>query len=139
MHGSTFTTSEPPDPQRPVVWDALEDSTGRVWMATPGGLVEQTAKGTRTVAGGGLLNVNGVVTLCQGRDGVLWAGSFGKGLWRIKGDDVRLFGLADGLSNENIREIYEDSEGILWIGTFGGGLDALRDGKFYASCRRTAC
>ena len=90
------------------------------------------AKGTRTVAGGGLLNVNGVVTLLETRDGVLWAGSYGKGLWRIKGDDVRLFGLADGLSNENVREIYEDPDGVLWIGTFGGGLDALRDGKFYS-------
>jgi signal transduction histidine kinase len=100
-------------------------------MATPGGLVEQTAKGTRIVAGGGLLNLNGVVTLRQGRDGVLWAGSFGRGLWRIQGDDVRLLGMADGLSNENIRGIYQDSAGVLWIGTFGGGLDARRDGKFY--------
>ena len=131
MHGSSFTRVEPPDPQRVLVWDALEDASGRLWMATQGGLVEQTAKGTRAIAGGGLLNVNGVVTLCRGRDGILWAGSYGKGLWRIKGDDVHLFGLADGLSNENVREIYEDSEGVLWVGTFGGGLDALRDGKFY--------
>ena len=131
MHGSTFTTYEPPDPQRLVVWDALEDRTGRVWMATPGGLVEKTSKGTRTIAGGGPLIVNGVATLCLGRDGVLWAGSYGKGLWRIQGGELHLLGMADGLSSENIREIYEDSEGVLWIGTFGGGLDALRDGKFY--------
>jgi signal transduction histidine kinase/ligand-binding sensor domain-containing protein len=131
MHGSTFTLLEAPDPQRKVVWDALEDSEGRVWMATQAGLVEKTANVSRPVAGGGLLNVDGVVTLCQGRDGVLWAGSFGKGLWRIKGDQVRLFTEADGLSNDNVREIYEDADGVLWIGTFGGGLDALRDGKFY--------
>jgi signal transduction histidine kinase/streptogramin lyase len=132
MHGSTFTTTAPPDPQlRRVVWEALEDSTGRVWMATSGGLVEQTAVGMRTVVGGGPLGVNAVVTVCQGRDGVLWAGSNGKGLWRIKDNEKRLFGLADGLSSENVRELYEDSAGILWIGTFGGGLNALRDGKFY--------
>jgi signal transduction histidine kinase len=132
MHGSTFTTVETPDPQHSVVWDELEDSSGHVWMATPGGLLEQTASGTRTVAGGGPLVVNGIVTICPGRDGVLWAGSFGKGLWRIKGEDHRLFGIADGLSSENAREIYQDSDGVLWIGTFGGGLDALRDGKFYS-------
>ena len=132
MHGSTFTTREPPDPQlRRVVWDALQDSAGRVWMATPGGLMEQTANGTSLVVGGGPLIVNGVVTLCQGRDGVLWAGSYGRGLWRIQDGEKRLLGMADGLSSENIREIYEDSGGILWIGTLGGGLDALRDGKFY--------
>jgi signal transduction histidine kinase/streptogramin lyase len=130
MHGSTFTTVEPPDPQRRVVWDALEDSTGHVWMATPGGLVERTAQATRTVAGGGPLNVNGVVTLCLGRDGVLWAGSYGKGLWRVKGGELQRLGIQDGLSSENIRKLYLDSEGTLWIGTLGGGLDALRDGKF---------
>jgi signal transduction histidine kinase/streptogramin lyase len=131
MHGATFTISAPPDPQlRRLVWDALEDSAGRVWMGTPGGLVEVTAKGPRTVAGGGPV-VNGVPTLCEGRDGVLWAGSYGKGLWRIQGGDLRQLGLADGLSSENIRKIYEDSDGTLWIGTLGGGLDALRDGKFY--------
>ena len=62
---------------------------------------------------------------------MLWAGSYGKGLWRIEGAKVRLLGMADGLSSESIRDIYEDPEGTLWIGTLGGGLDALRDGKFY--------
>jgi signal transduction histidine kinase/sugar lactone lactonase YvrE len=132
MHGSAFTTYAPPDPQgRRVVFDALEDDTGRLWLATPGGLVEMSGKGPRTVAGGGPLIANGVATLFQGRDGVLWAGSYGKGLWRIQGGEVRLLGLADGLSSESIRAIYEDPEGTLWIGTLGGGLDALRDGKFY--------
>ena len=132
LHGSTFTTYAAPDPQgRRVVFDALEDSAGRLWMATPGGLLEKTGAVVRTVAGGGPLLVNGVATLCQGRDGVLWAGSYGKGLWRIRGGEVRLLGPADGLSSENIRELYEDSGGTLWIGTFGGGLNALRNGKFY--------
>jgi signal transduction histidine kinase/ligand-binding sensor domain-containing protein len=131
MHGSNFTLSAPPDPQRHIVWNALEDSAGHVWMATPGGLVEQTGKEVRTVAGGGPLVVNGVDTLALGQDGVLWAGSYGKGLWRIKGGEVHLLGMKDGLSDENVRVLYMDSGGTLWIGTLGGGLDALRDGKFY--------
>jgi len=133
MHGSTFTVTEPPDPQkRKLVWDALEDSAGHVWMATPGGLVEKVGNALGTVAGGEQpLIVNSVTTLTKGRDGVLWAGSFGKGLWRLQGDQVHLLGLADGLSSENIRKLYEDPEGTLWIGTLGGGLDALRNGKFY--------
>ncbi len=132
MHGSQVTTVEPPDPQhRTIVWDAMEDSAGRIWMATPNGLVEVTANGTRTVAGGGPLVVNSVVTLCQGQNGVLWAGSYGKGLWRMEGGQLRLLGVKDGLSNENVRHLYMDSAGVLWIGTLGGGLDALRDGKFY--------
>jgi signal transduction histidine kinase len=72
------------------------------------------------------------VTLCEGRDGALWAGTYGKGLWRIQGEDARLFTMADGLSNNQIRSLYQDPEGTLWIGTFGGGLDSLRDGRFQA-------
>ena len=132
MHGSSFTTLEPPDPQlRSIVWDALEDSAGHVWMATPAGLVEQTEKGLHTVAGGGPLIVNAIVTLCQGNGGVLWAGSYGKGLWRVENGKVRLLGTVDGLSSENVRSLYQDAGGVLWIGTLGGGLNALRDGKFY--------
>jgi signal transduction histidine kinase len=40
--------------------------------------------------------------------------------------------VADGLSDNQIRSLYQDSDGTLWIGTFGGGLDALRDGRFQA-------
>ena len=76
--------------------------------------------------------VSAVVTLCEGRDGALWAGTYGKGLWRIQGEDARLFTMADGLSNNQIRSLYQDPDGTLWIGTFGGGLDALRDGRFQA-------
>ena len=70
------------------------------------------------------------VTLCEGRDGVLWAGTYGKGLWRIEGDSRRIYTTADGLSSDQIRSLYQDSEGTLWIATFGGGLDSLRDGRF---------
>ena len=62
----------------------------------------------------------------------MWAGTYGKGLWRIQGEDARLFTVADGLSSNQIRSLYQDPDGTLWIGTFGGGLDALRDGRFQA-------
>jgi signal transduction histidine kinase/ligand-binding sensor domain-containing protein len=132
MHGSAFTTWVPPDPQeRRAVFEAIEDDAGRLWLATPAGLVEKTGNASRVVVGGGPLLVNGVTTLALRGDGVLWAGSYGKGLWRLHDGDVHLFGLADGLSSENIRKLYQDGDGTLWIGTFGGGLDALRNGKFY--------
>ena len=62
----------------------------------------------------------------------MWAGTFGKGLWRLKNRELRLFTTADGLSSDQIRSLAEDADGTLWIGTFGGGLDALRDGRFYS-------
>jgi signal transduction histidine kinase/streptogramin lyase len=132
MHGGRFTLFVPPDPLARVnVFDALEDSTGRIWLAAPGGLMELRGREYRNVISHGEpLLVNAMVTLCAGHDGALWAGSYGKGVWRIKGQDRRLFTMADGLSSDQIRSLDEDADGTIWIGTFGGGLNAWRAGRF---------
>jgi signal transduction histidine kinase/sugar lactone lactonase YvrE len=132
MHGGRFTLFVPPDPlSRMLVFDALEDSHGRIWLATPGGVIELRGREFRTVISQGApLIVNAMVTLLEGRDGSLWAGSYGKGLWRLQGDQQRVFTTADGLSSDQIRSLDEDPDGTFWIGTFGGGLNAYRNGKF---------
>jgi signal transduction histidine kinase/ligand-binding sensor domain-containing protein len=131
MHDGRFTRFVPPDPlSRASVYDTLEDSRDRIWMAAPGGLTELIGKQYRSVIRGEPLLVSAFVTLAEDPAGTLWAGTYGKGLWRIQGDDRRLFTVADGLSSDQIRSLDKDTDGILWIGTFGGGLNAYRDGKF---------
>jgi hypothetical protein len=75
----------------------------------------------------------------EDRDGNLWIGTQGDGLYRIKQTTGRRddglqgqqthFGRQEGLSNEFIRSLYADHDGVLWIGTYGGGLNRLKDGK----------
>ena len=132
MHGGKFTRFVPPDPlARLLVFDALEDSAGRIWLATPGGVSELRGREYRhVITQDEPLLVNAMVTLLEASDGALWAGSYGKGLWRIKGDDRRHFTMADGLSSDQIRSLDEDADGAIWIGTFGGGLNVYRDGRF---------
>lgn len=132
MHDGQFTNYVPPDALGlPLVFDALQDRQGRIWLATPGGVTMLEGNQPHLVVQGGPLLVNAVVTLCEGPDGVIWAGTYGKGLWRIQGNDVKLYTMADGLSSDQIRSLHQDSDGTLWIGTFGGGLDALRNGQFF--------
>jgi len=131
MHDGRLSTFVPPDPlHRANVFDAMEDSAGRLWIASPAALGTLEGNRFRTVIPGGVLLVTSVVTLCEGRDGAIWAGTYGKGVWRIQGDDKRLYTMADGLSSDQIRSLYEAPDGTLWIGTFGGGLDAFRNGRF---------
>jgi signal transduction histidine kinase/ligand-binding sensor domain-containing protein len=131
MHDGRFTTFVPNDPlERLNVFDALEDAAGRTWLATPGGLAELTSHGSHAVFPSEPLLINAVVTLCADRDGSIWAGTYGRGLWRVQGKDTRQFTIADGLSSDQIRSLYQDGDGTLWIATFGGGLDAYTDGKF---------
>jgi signal transduction histidine kinase/ligand-binding sensor domain-containing protein len=131
MRGTQFSTYRPPDRlKRESVYDSLEDSAGRLWVALPDGLGELKGNKLRIVIPGGPLLINAFVSLCEGRDGTLWAGTYGKGLWRVRGEDRHQFTMQDGLSSDQIRAVREDRDGTLWIATFGGGLNQYRDGKF---------
>jgi len=131
MHGDSFRVYRPEDRMhRFNVYDALEDNAGRIWLATPAGL-ERSDGGRFAIIQPGEPVPNALmVTLCVGQDGAVWAGTSGKGLWRVRGEERRLFTGADGLSNDSVRSIYQDPEGTLWIGTNGGGLNSFRDGRF---------
>ena len=116
---------------RVIVFDALEDEAGRVWVATAGGVgVLRDGKLTLSTPNDVPLLNPSVVTISRGSHGELWAGTYGKGLWRIGGEGIKLFTMADGLSSEQIRSLYVDQEGSLWIGTYGGGLNVFRNGRF---------
>jgi signal transduction histidine kinase/ligand-binding sensor domain-containing protein len=131
MRGDSFRIYRPEDQlHRFNVYDALEDGAGRIWLATPAGL-ERSDGGRFAIVQPGAPVPNALmVTLCLGQDGVVWAGTSGKGLWRVRGAERRHFTTADGLSNDAVRSIYQDPDGTLWIGTFGGGLNSFRDGRF---------
>lgn len=130
-HGDAFYTYAPPDKfRRKEIFDALEDSSGRIWMGLPNGLGLLQDGKMQLIVSGGPVGLTAMVTLYQSSDGALWAGSYEQGLWRIQGGGKRHFTSADGLSSDKIRSISQDSDGTLWIATFGGGLNALRGGKF---------
>ncbi len=132
MHAGRFYNETLDDPMhRRLVFDFLEDRAGRLWVALPSGLSELERRGARTVIAGGPLLNDSMVVLCETRDGSLWAGSYGQGLWRLKNGQTQRFTTSDGLASDQIRSLAEDSDGTLWIGTFGGGLNGMRDGKFF--------
>jgi signal transduction histidine kinase len=131
MRDGKFSTFRAADPlQRESVYDSLEDSAGNLWVALPGGLGKLDSGKLQIVIPGGPLLSSAFVSLTQGRDGVIWAGTYGKGLWRIRGNEKRLFTTTDSLPSDQIRSLYQDRDGTLWIATFDGGLGAYRDGKF---------
>jgi signal transduction histidine kinase/ligand-binding sensor domain-containing protein len=130
MAGGKFTTYHPPDTlPRTAVFDAIEDQQGALWLATPGGLSVVRGRNFQNVVAGGPLLIDFVVTLAAGLDGAIWAGTYGKGLWRVNGNARRQYTASDGLSSEQIRSIHQDAQGTVWVGTFGGGLNALREGQ----------
>jgi signal transduction histidine kinase/ligand-binding sensor domain-containing protein len=129
----------PPDPQgRKRVFDALEDSTGRIWLALPNGLGQLKGNEVQIVipAANPSMLEGAFVTLAEESDGSLWAGTIQGGLWHITPEGNRLYTIADGLGSNQIRSLYADHGGTLWVGTFGGGLSAFQSGGFHRFSER---
>jgi signal transduction histidine kinase/ligand-binding sensor domain-containing protein len=65
-------------------------------------------------------------SLCEGRDGRLWIGTSGRGLFCFEGNSFQPVILGENHWSYDVRAICEDREGDLWLGTAGGGLVQLR-------------
>src|SRR4029077_712470 len=60
------------------------------------------------------------------RDGGVWIGPFGLGLFHIHRGRTDVFSKSDGLSNDEIEFVFEDHEGNVWVST-DAGLDRFRE------------
>ena len=70
-------------------------------------------------------------TVCATRDGSIWGGTDGLGLFRWQGSSMKNFGKAEGLDNLQITALLEDRKSNLWAAT-KSGVFALKENRFQA-------
>jgi len=93
-----------------------------LWIGTTGGLLRFDGNSfvlfdrNNTPA----LKADSIFFLTVTRDGSLWIGSEGGGLTRYLHGTFRNYGGSDGLTNNVVRAVQEDSQGALWVGTDDG-------------------
>lgn len=75
-----------------------------------------------------------VMFLYRDRQDCLWVGTT-RGLFRIRGEEVDHYGIAEGLSDDLIYGIFEDRESNLWVAT-AQGLDMFRDLRIRSVTKR---
>lgn len=68
-----------------------------------------------------------ITCLQADREGYLWIGTKGRGLWRLKGRRYKQFTLKHGLSDLSVDCVYKDYQGNVWIGTSDGKLNCLKE------------
>jgi signal transduction histidine kinase/ligand-binding sensor domain-containing protein len=96
---------------------SYEDAQGNVWVTGAKGLLRATATGLELAAPG--MEVRNVFS---DRDGTLWIGTNGDGLYRFKDPAVRMFTTADGLPSDVIMTVLTAHDGSIWTGANCGGL-----------------
>ncbi len=115
----------------------LADLLGQVWILTPEGLYCYRGEGIdlqKVLGAGGSthsLSLNPVEPMLLDKDGQIWFGTFGDGVYKI--DPVTLtyhhyqHNPADpqSLSENSINCIFQDRSGATWFGTFGAGVSIL--------------
>ncbi|HEX8242992.1 MAG TPA: two-component regulator propeller domain-containing protein [Longimicrobium sp.] len=118
----------------PYVLSVFEDRHGTLWVGTQGEGLFRMAGG-RFVPGPRELARTPVFRILEDADGTLWVGS-GRGLARIRGGRVFLFGTRHGLAGTSIYQALDDGRGRMWLtGSWGVGyvrraeLDAVAAGR----------
>lgn len=111
--------------ERMSVQSLWQDANGKMWVGLNGGIYI-VENGTAEM----LKNTNAhIFAIREDSADNVWAAT-NKGLWRFR--DYKLaasYSVEDGLPNEFMTFVFEDSKQRLWFGGLGG-LTELRDGKF---------
>jgi signal transduction histidine kinase/ligand-binding sensor domain-containing protein len=104
---------------------AYEDAQGNVWIAKEEGLFRATSNGLELVAA----EVQ-VRSLYSDRDGNLWVGTNGDGMYRFKDRAIRVFTSDDGLPNDPLMTVITTHDGAVWTGANCGGITRFDGTRF---------
>jgi ligand-binding sensor domain-containing protein/signal transduction histidine kinase len=120
-----FQTDNPG--RNPESLGVYEDRSGNLWAFGDTYLVNLTGGKHLNHFGSGELTASARIwSLCEGRQGELWIGASGKGLYCFADNQFVPITLRNGELTSDVRALCEDREGNLWLGTRGNGLIRLQ-------------
>jgi signal transduction histidine kinase/ligand-binding sensor domain-containing protein/CheY-like chemotaxis protein len=113
-----------------------EGPDGTIWLGSDNGLLAIAKEGGKYVAKQAGLGKHQVTTLTVDRQGLLWVGTNGSGLFRMPGEkkeEPRLhFTPGNGLASDLISVLYTAADGSVWVGTRSGGLNRIQYPAIYS-------
>lgn len=109
------------------VYCYLRDSRGTEWVGMGYTLYRRQA-GSKQFVRVGETGYDWIFCMTETRDGNIWFGTMGNGLWRYTPNNKKFKcyisddNCTNGLRSNCISSLYEDSRGRLWVSTDRGGL-----------------
>ena len=104
----------------------LIDSQGRSWTMRVG---QQLSRNLDFQSSGKTVTV-AVTRSYEDRQGNLWFGTEGDGLYHLQKQSISVYSKEHGLADRDDYAVYQDRAGSLWIGTWHVGMSHFTDGKF---------
>ncbi|MGV3772607.1 MAG: two-component regulator propeller domain-containing protein [Verrucomicrobiales bacterium] len=129
MENGIIYTAQFPKLSRDRIESILEDEEGNIWAGgnstglhrlTPALIdvilpeIDEAVHGKSARAG--------ATTVFEDKSGALWFGAMCAGLVRYEKGEFTYWTEADGLTNQCVWSITQDSKGTIWAGTYSGGL-----------------
>jgi ligand-binding sensor domain-containing protein/signal transduction histidine kinase len=108
-----------------IIRSIVRDSKGQLWLGTQAGIIGYDSNFKRLEMPA--MSIETPVLLLDSR-GVLWGGTSGGGVVRYSGGSFTSLKRTNGLADDFVTALAEDTEGNLWIGT-PNGLSQLSDVK----------
>jgi signal transduction histidine kinase/ligand-binding sensor domain-containing protein len=99
------------------VWQALEDRSGRIWIATADGLCLRAGSGCRTFGTEHGLPSRQILSLLEDREGRIWA-TTRNGVTRLRADvrpDARVVSDFNAFEGFELHSIAEAADGSIWV------------------------
>lgn len=101
-----------------ITRNLIQDRNGTIWLATFEGLLKYDGHSfsnvTKKVSPGRFFSAR------EDRQGNIWLGSIGDGVYVYDGQSFQHFTTEDGLVDDRVTNIYQDNRGHIWLGTTGG-------------------
>ena len=102
---------------------------GSVLVGSNGGLdVIKNGKVTRAFGAEAGIKNTVFLTVCEGDEGEIYAGSDGDGIYLIKGEEISKIGRDEGLTSDVVSQIKKDGNGVYWIIT-SNSIQYMKDGE----------
>lgn len=111
-----------------VVMSLHQSSDDTVWAALNCGGIATLRHGV--LAPFPPANLDCIWSVLTDRNGHLWFGTWGLGLFRHDGQQLDRFHSGNGIDSDIVLSLFESRNGDLWIGTYDHGVARYRDGHF---------